>query len=264
MKLGVNNPRVRVIREVASPFGGQRPDLLRQDLLGFSCEQVRHRGWFRDHIRHASLEQRILDEAGNIVGRVSELPPRRRPQLERVVSWESVYRGAVHDCNDVKVLGFIASEELRLRRRIVFDDDYVPYRRRLEVVDSAGQRVGALLGDEFRRLGTIEGSSSFIGAAREVYGRGWGYLAIEDPRGAEVGWVATPREHAKRLAARGIGVPPSSLEQRWSFNPKLPGWRFLAVTANVPDNLRLVMLAIAASMHLGVLDPPPNNVFDDD
>jgi len=265
MKLGVKSydPTVRVIQEVVPPFGGQPPDLLRQDLLGFMCEQVRHRGWFRDHIRHASLEQRILDEAGNTVGRVSEQPPRRRPQLEFVVSREGLFRGAVYDCNDVKVVEFIASDELRVRRRIVFDDDYVSSGRRLEVVDGAGKHVGALVSEEYGGRGTIEGRSrQFIGATRQVRGWGWSYDAIEDSSGSEVGWVATPRAHAKRLAARGVAVPPSSLELRWSINPKLRGRHFLAITANVTDNLRLMMLAIAASMHLGVLDPPHDDDAD--
>ncbi len=171
MKLGVKSydPTVRVIQEVVPPFGGQPPDLLRQDLLGFMCEQVRHRGWFRDHIRHASLEQRILDEAGNTVGRVSEQHLRRRPQLEFVVSREGLFRGAVFDCNDVKVVEFIASDELRVRRRIVFDDDYVSSGRRLEVVDGAGKHVGALVSEEYGGRGTIEGRSrQFIGATRQV------------------------------------------------------------------------------------------------
>jgi hypothetical protein len=263
MKLGVesNDPTVRVIQELVPPFGGQPPDLLRQDLLGFICEQVLYCGWFRDHIRHASLEQRILDEAGNTVGRVSELPPRRRPQLEFVVSREGVYRGAVYDCNEVKVVEFIASDQLRVRRRIVFDDDYVGSGRRLEVVDGAGKHAGALVGGEYGGLGTIEGRSrQLIGATRQVRGWGWSYDAIEDSSGAEVGWVATPRAHAKRLAARGIAVSPSSLELRWSINRRVRERHFPAITANVTDNMRLMMLAIAASIHLGVLDPP----HDDD
>jgi hypothetical protein len=239
-------------------------DLMRQNVLEFVCEPVTVRSWFRERSYHQMLEQRILDASGNQVGRVTEQPPRLRLNLRHYVPREESLRGAVYDRSDAKILEFVASDGLRRRR---FFDSYIRWGRRLEVTDGAGTYMGTLVTDESERRATVLGSSSECVGATSVK-RGGNFeidCAITDSTGTDVGWIATPRTHSKRLSDRGMAVPPTDLKRQrlrtFLGTWQVPERHYLAITGGVSSNLRLMLLAVSAAIHLGVVETPaePDN-----
>jgi hypothetical protein len=235
----------KACRGVLPTFGNSFPDLLRLDTLVFVCDEVRERGWFFEHLYHASAEHSILDAFGRTVGRVTERAPRAQPvTLERREHLTRTVSATVYDLSGGKILDFSASHGVkRLRSR------HLDWGRRLEVSNGAGEPVGTIETGELRRRATLQHrSGERIGVAKVDGGlvtstRGWAYI-VEEPTGAEAGWIAGARGHERRLARAGAGARAPAAEQVAGRMHHI-----LAATSRAPD-LRLMMLALAAGAHL--------------
>ncbi len=243
-----NDGPADVIPGTLSSSEGGLSDLLRRNTLVFVCEQFRGRGWLFEHVHTAMAEQRIFDEAGNEVGRVTEQPPCTKPTLENGGHYGKTVRAAVYDSRSAKIVEFAGMHGVRklLGRNLEWG-------RRLEVADGAGRRVGSLVAGEFKLAATLEGRlGERIGAAnssRWNWGSSFNWN-IQDSTGTEVGWIADDRRHAKAVACKGMPVAPTNVKHRW-----MPGSRHvLAITGDVSPDLRLLMLAASAGVHL-VLSP---------
>ena len=238
--------------QAAPAFAVRRPELLQRNLLEFVYEPVTHHRWFGERTCHLALEQRILDGAGNQLGRVTQGRASQRPReyewnlsasptVESPPSPGDEFSGSVYDDDDRKVIEFMVGDGWRRRR---FLGAFEWCGRRVEVVDGTGHYVGTFIDEGGREGMLLGGSSQRIGAMRDNrFWPGETNYAIKDLNG-EVGWLASPAGHARRLAAQGFRARPGLLEMLTFPEPR----HFLVITGNVSDNLRLMVLAVAASI----------------
>jgi Arc/MetJ family transcription regulator len=239
----------------AYSFGGETPALLRLDLLEFVCAPIASgRGLIQTHAR---LEQTIFDGASNRVGRVSEQPPYRRPRLWEAVSRDVPFRGAVYDRHEVMVVQFCITDEVRWTSA----ERFSLAGRRLEVRDAFQRLVGNALSEELAPQGTfLDGAGEPIGAIWKP--DRWGSspradCLFADAAGTEAGWIATPRIHAKLQSALYTPLAPSRSRNKTWFRPERQERHFLSITRRITRDLRLMVLATSAAIHLGLLDKPP-------
>jgi hypothetical protein len=237
--------------EAGPAFSDGACDLLRRNVLEFVCDPVSSRVLTGERTDYALLEQTILDEAGRQIGRVSEDPPYRRRTGRFVVPREFGWPAGVYDHNNNRVVRFFVSDNFAYCA-----GEFQKSGRRLEVRNCAREVVGTLVTKEWGGRGSfLDNSDWCIGAIRTVRSSS-DDCSIVGPRGGEIGWIATPRRHAKRLAARGLPVPESSVKGRWfRAKPEEGGRYFLVIRSEVNLRLRLMLLATAASMHLNVVVP---------
>jgi hypothetical protein len=226
--------------------------LLSYNTLVFVSEEVRERDWFFEHVRHARLEQRVFDRAGVEVGRVTEKPRAERMNLLEIDGCPDAARAVLGDMSDAKIVELATSAGGRrlLKRRITWG-------RRLEVTDGAGDLVGTLDVGEFRHRGTIKDKSGETIGTTTAKSRGYLHIAIEDARHTEVGWIADPTTHARRLARLGVpghevDIAQADLKLRARQAPWRPHAHVLAITDNVALDFRLVLLAASAGVHLAL------------
>jgi hypothetical protein len=238
-----------VIQDPIFPFTGDGPDLLRQDVLQFVYGTVRFDVRSREHVHHLRVEQTLFDRAGHKAGRVEEQPPGGgiRPTIEGWAPVETV-RAGVYDAKGTKIIAFAVSDaHIRYSEPSKLFGSI--WTSRLDVTDGAGRPIGTLFVDAVFKRGAFEAASSerigTISPKRGLRAASSFEFAIHDSEGTEVGWIATPVAHGRRA---GVAVSRMSVKE-WLF-ACAPERHFLAITRDVTPDLRLMMLAASAGVHL--------------
>src|SRR6266542_1886774 len=220
-------------------------ELLRRGRLEFVYELVPAYGVVGLQEHTASVEQRIFDGDHRWVGQVREEEPARKPTLEnRGLAGERIH-AAVYDKSDARVVAFERRQESP---------------GRLDVADGTGRPVGSI------EVGSADdGGTGIYDCSRErvggISGKGGRRVAlefdfrVENAYGNELGWIADPIACAKR---KGITVR-RGLRSRLTEG-ETPDRHFLTFVRDVTPDLRLLMVAASAGVHLVLsawATPPP-------
>jgi hypothetical protein len=220
-----------VLSNPAPDLARETSELLKWDVLEFIYEGVRGGGWFGDRVRIAVVEQRIFDQAHRWIGQVRQQSPGRKSTFEGGEHHLRRIHAGIYDAHEARVLEFVRDGGGKI----------------LEVYGS-GRPIGTLV---VKRLGSATLYNRWdqpIGTIT-LERRRWSSLdfAIEDATGTEVGWIADPIAHARRI---DIDV---RRRRKWfeSFETVPdPERHFLVIAGQVRLDLRLMMLAASAGVHL--------------
>ncbi len=244
-------------------------ELLRRGRLEFVYELVPAYGVVGLQEHTASVEQRIFDGDHRWVGQVREEEPARKPTLEnRGLAGERIH-AAVYDKSDARVVAFERRRESPGHLDVADGTGRPVGSIEVGSADDGGtgiydcsrERVGGISGKGGRRVALEFEFSvrySLLRFALGALARDGSFdFTVENAYGNELGWIADPIACAKR---KGITVR-RGLRSRLTEG-ETPDRHFLTFVRDVTPDLRLLMVAASAGVHLVLsawATPPPND-----